>query len=149
MRLARGETADLRIMVGYALDEMLRRGHVQAGSRVDWARSPIGLAARAGQPQPHISSVEALRAGLLAAQSVAYSDSASGVYVSTELLQKLGIAEAMKTKARMIPGEPVAAVVASQSAAPEAARALIRYLASDAATAAIRASGLTPMGDPQ
>jgi molybdate transport system substrate-binding protein len=59
-----------------------------------------------------LSSVEALRRALLAAKSVAYSDSASGVYVSTEMFQKLGLVDAMKAKARMIPAEPVGAVVA-------------------------------------
>ena len=50
-----------------------------------WCRSPIGIAVKAGAPKPDISSVEALKRALKAAKSVAYSDSASGVYVSTEL----------------------------------------------------------------
>ena len=57
-------------------------------------------------------NADALKQTLLNAKSVAYSDSASGVYVGTELFKRLGIADEMKDKARMIPAEPVAAVVA-------------------------------------
>jgi molybdate transport system substrate-binding protein len=67
---------------------------------------------RAGAPKPDISSVDALRRTLLAAKSVAYSDSASGVYVQNELFKRLGIADEMKGKSRMIPAEPVGEVVA-------------------------------------
>ena len=66
---------------------------------------------KSGAPKPDISSADALKRALLAAKSIAYSDSASGVYVSTELFQRLGIADAMKGKARKIPTEPVAGVV--------------------------------------
>src|SRR5271163_2247119 len=112
VRLERGEPADVLIMVGAALDDLIKQGKVVAESRVDLARSFIGVAVRAGAPKPDLSSVEAFKRALLAARSVAYSDSASGVYVSTEMFQKLGVADAMKGKARMIPAEPVGAVVA-------------------------------------
>jgi len=70
------------------------------------------MAVKSGAPKPDISSVDALKRTLLAAKSVAYSDSASGVYISTEMFQKLGIAAEMKDKARAIPAEPVGGVVA-------------------------------------
>jgi molybdate transport system substrate-binding protein len=111
-RLARGEAIDVVIMVGYALDSLVKEGKVVGESRVDLARSGIGLAVRAGAPRPEIGSVEALKRTLLAATSIAYSDSASGVYVSTELFQRLGIDDAVKGKSRMIPAEPVGQVVA-------------------------------------
>jgi molybdate transport system substrate-binding protein len=116
VRLERGEPADVLIMVGYALGDLINKGKVVADSRVDLVTSPIGLAVRAGAPKPDISSSDALKRALLAAKSVAYSDSASGVYVSTEMFQKLGIADEMKGKARAIPAEPVAGVVASGDA---------------------------------
>jgi molybdate transport system substrate-binding protein len=112
VRLERGEPADVLIMVGYALGDLIDKGKVVADSRVDLVTSPIGMAVRAGAPKPDISSSDALKRALLAAKSVAYSDSASGVYISTEMFQKLGIADAMKDKARAIPAEPVAGVVA-------------------------------------
>ncbi len=112
VRLERGEPADVLIMVGYALGDLIDKGKVVADSRVDLVTSPIGMAVRAGAPKPDISSADALKRALLAAKSVAYSDSASGVYISTEMFQKLGIADAMKDKARAIPAEPVAGVVA-------------------------------------
>jgi molybdate transport system substrate-binding protein len=67
---------------------------------------------KSGAPKPDISSAEALKRALLAAKSVAYSDSASGVYVSTEMFAKLGIADEMKDKARKIPATPVGEIVA-------------------------------------
>jgi molybdate transport system substrate-binding protein len=112
VRLSRGEPADVLIMVGYALDDLAREGKVVAGSQVALVRSPMGIAVRAGTPKPDISSVEALRRSLLAAKSVAYSDSASGVYVENELFSRLGIVDQMKRKSRMIPAEPVGEVVA-------------------------------------
>jgi molybdate transport system substrate-binding protein len=111
-RLHRGEPADVLIMVGDALDELIKQGKVVADSRVELARSNIGMAVRAGAPKPDISTVDALKRTLLAAKSIAYSDSASGVYLSTVLFQRLGIADQIKGKSRMIPAEPVGAVVA-------------------------------------
>jgi molybdate transport system substrate-binding protein len=102
-RLQRGESADVVIMVGEALDELIKQGKVVAGSRVDLARSYIGMAVRAGAAKPDISSVDALKRTLLDAKSIAYSDSASGVYLSTVLFPRLGIADQIKDKSRMIP----------------------------------------------
>ena len=112
VRLERGEGADVLIMVGYALGDLIRQGKVVADSRVDLTKSPIGIAVKSGTPMPDISSAEAVKRALLAAKSIAYSDSASGVYVSTEMFQRLGIADQMKDKAKKIPAEPVAGVVA-------------------------------------
>jgi molybdate transport system substrate-binding protein len=112
MRLERGEPADVVILVGYALGDLIKQGKVAPDSRVDLVRSKIGVAVIAGAPKPDISSVDALKRALLAAKSVAYSDSASGVYISTEMFAKLGIADEMKDKAKKIPATPVAEIVA-------------------------------------
>ncbi len=111
-RLARGERDDVLIMVGSALDALLKNGLAVPGSRVELARSPIGMAVRAGAPVPDISTPAKLRAVLLAAKSVAYSDSASGVYIQAELFKKLGIEAQMQGKARMIAATPVGEIVA-------------------------------------
>jgi molybdate transport system substrate-binding protein len=112
VRLERGEPADVLIMVGYALGDFIKQGKVVADSRVDLVTSPIGIAVKSGAPKPDISSAETVKRALLAAKSIAYSDSASGVYVSTEMFQKLGIADEMKDKARKIPATPVGEIVA-------------------------------------
>jgi len=112
VRLERGEPADVLIMVGYALDEFVRLGKVMADGKVELVRSPIGVAVKSGAAKPDISSADALKRALLAAKTVAYSDSASGVYVSTEMFARLGIADAMKDKARRIPATPVGEIVA-------------------------------------
>jgi molybdate transport system substrate-binding protein len=112
VRLERGEPADVLIMVGYALGDLIKQGKVNADSRVDLVKSPIGIAVKAGAPKPDISSAESIKRALLAAKTIAYSDSASGVYVSTEMFKKLGIADAMKDRARKIPATPVGEIVA-------------------------------------
>ncbi|AXL49808.1 molybdenum ABC transporter substrate-binding protein [Paraburkholderia caffeinilytica] len=112
-RLERGEHADVVIMVGYALDDLIKQGKVMPGSRVELADSRIGMAVRSGAPKPDISSVDALKETLLHARSIAYSDSASGVYIERELFRKLGIEDQVKAKAKMIPKIPVASVVAN------------------------------------
>jgi molybdate transport system substrate-binding protein len=186
IRLERGEPADVLIMVGYALGDLIKQGKVVADSQVDLTKSLIGIAVKSGAPKPDISSAEALKRALLAAKSIAYSDSASGVYVSTEMFAKLGIADEMKDKARRIPATPVAEIVArgdaeigfqqiselrpvagvdivgplpselqkvtvfsagiaTVSKEPDAGKALIKFLASPAASAAIIKSGMEPI----
>jgi molybdate transport system substrate-binding protein len=185
IRLERGEAIDVVIMAAPALDDLIKQSKVRAGSRVDLVRSLIGMAVKAGAPRPDIGTVEALKHTLLAAKSIAYSDSASGVYLSTELFPKLGIADEIKGKSKKIEADPVGGVVATgefeigfqqiselrpvkgidivgplptgaqkvtvfaagipaTATHPEAAKALIEWLASPVAYAAIKKSGLEP-----
>ena len=111
-RLERGEAIDVVIVDSEALERLIRNGQVRAGTRVDLARSAIGMAVRQGATKPDISSLAALRQTLLAAKSIAYSSSVSGTYLSTELFQRLGIADQVLPKSRRIVGERVGAVVA-------------------------------------
>ena len=111
-RLQRGEPVDIVILAGPALDELIKQGKVVPGSRVDLVRSSIGMVVRKGAPKPDISTVEALKRTLLEAKSIAYSASASGVYLSTELFPRLGIAEQIKAKSKRIESERVGTVVA-------------------------------------
>jgi molybdate transport system substrate-binding protein len=115
-RLVRGEAADVVILDGGAADELGKRGLVRADSKIELARSLIGMVVREGAAKPDISSVAALRNTLLSAKSIAYSDSGSGTYLSTTLFGKLGVADQIAAKSRKIrgppSGEPVAAVVA-------------------------------------
>lgn len=113
MRLARGEWADVLIVVSYALDDQINAGKVVPGSKVDFARSAIGVVVREGVPRPDISTVDALRRTLLAAQSIVYPDNATGVYIASELFERLGIAGRLSSRSRMIPAEQVANAVAN------------------------------------
>src|SRR3954447_9491177 len=111
-RLSHGESADVVLMVGSALGDLIRKGAVDPASRVDVANSKIGLAVKACASKPDISTVEAFKRTLLAAKSIAYSDSASGVYIERELYRKLGLENELKPKGRMIVAERVGDVVA-------------------------------------
>lgn len=101
-RLRAGEAADLVILTREGLDDMISEGSVIADSAADLARSYVGLAVRAGQPHPDISSEAALRKALLAARSVAYSRlGASGVYFA-KLIVRMGIAAEINAKAAIV-----------------------------------------------
>ena len=185
-RLQRGEPVDVVILAAGALDELIQQGKVVPGSRVDLVRSSIGVAVRAGAPKPDIGTIDALKRTLLEAKSIAYSDSASGVYLSHEMFQRLGIADQIKAKCQRIASEPVGAVVARGDAEvgfqqisellpvagidyvgplprevqrvtvfsagvavgakrPDAARALIKFLASPGVAPVIKKTGLEPV----
>jgi molybdate transport system substrate-binding protein len=103
-------------MDGGAADELVKRGLARPDGKINLSRSLIGMVVRAGAEKPDIATVDALRNTLLAAKSIAYSDSGSGTYVSQKLFPQLGIADQIAGKTRKIrgppSGEPVAAVVA-------------------------------------
>ncbi len=111
-RLARGEHADVVIMVGYALDDLIKQGKVDPASRVELADSRIGMAVKTGDAKPAIGTDAELKQVLLNAKSIAYSDSASGVYIEKELFKKLGVQDQVGPKGKMIERIPVGSVVA-------------------------------------
>jgi molybdate transport system substrate-binding protein len=98
-RLAAGETYDLLIMSGPSIDEHIKGGKVVSGSRVDLAKSGVGVGVHTGAPKPNISTTEALKKTLLAAKSIGYSTGPSGVYM-VGLFQRMGIAEEIKDRLR-------------------------------------------------
>ena len=111
-RLSRGEPADVIILSRSSLDNLTAAGDVVADSRVDLVRSSIGMAVRSGAAIPDISTSDAFVATLLAAESIGYSASASGTYLSTVLFPKLGIWEQLEPKSKRILSERVGSVVA-------------------------------------
>jgi molybdate transport system substrate-binding protein len=111
-RIARGEPVDVIIVVSDALDKLIEDGKVVPSSRSDLARSLIGAAVQAGTPKPDISSVEAFKKTLANARSIAYSDSASGVYIETVLYKRLDVSDKVKVKSKMISAEPVGEIIA-------------------------------------
>src|SRR5712691_3056232 len=115
-RLAAGETYDLLIMSGPSIDEHIKGGKVVAGSRVDLAKSGVGIGVKAGAPKPDIGTVEALKKTLLAARSIGYSTGPSGIYV-IGLFQRMGIADEIKGKLKQTPtGVFVGSIIANGEA---------------------------------
>jgi len=115
-RIKAGETADIAILTGDGVDELAGLGILDGGSAVQLVRSVVGLAVKAGAPRPDIGTPEALKATLLAAQSIAYSRlGASGVFFAG-LIERLGIAEAVNAKATIIPSGLTGALVARSEA---------------------------------
>jgi molybdate transport system substrate-binding protein len=118
-RIAGGEAFDLAVLTPKAVDDLAKEGKFAAGSRANLARVGVGVVVKDGTPKPDISSVAAFKQALLAAKSVAYIDPAaggsSGIYVAG-LLDKLGVAADVKSKAKLIPGGAVAEHVAKGEA---------------------------------
>lgn len=111
-RMRAGEAVDIVILPDDALNELSRDGYIAKNSGRPLARSGIGMAIRAGARKPDISSVEALKRTLLEAKSIAYSSQISGLYLSTELFPRLGIADQIRSKMKRIEKERVGIVVA-------------------------------------
>jgi molybdate transport system substrate-binding protein len=115
-RMAAGETYDLVMISSTELDELTRQGKIISGSRVDLAKSGIGVAVRAGASRPDIRSGEALKQALLAAKTVGYTSGPSGVYMAG-LIERMGIAAEVKPKHRGVPsGGTIGTIVASGDA---------------------------------
>jgi molybdate transport system substrate-binding protein len=118
-RIAGGEAFDVVILTPPAIDQLAESGKVVSGSAVRLARVGIGVAVRKGAPAPDIATVAAFKTALLQARSVAYIDPAaggsSGIYLA-QLFAKMGIADAIKDKAVLVPGGLVAERVVSGEA---------------------------------
>ncbi len=119
-RLLSGERADVIVVTSAAIQALEKDGKIAAGSRVDLARALIGVGVKAGAPSPDLSTTETFKAALLKAKTVSYVNPASGGTSGTYfegLLQKMGIAAAMKPKTvYRTQGSEVAAAVAAGEA---------------------------------
>lgn len=97
-QLDRGVAADIVIMSREGLDDLIAAKKAVANSAIDLAKTPLGLAVKAGAPKPNISTVAAFKATLLRAKSITYPSSTTGIYMATKLFPQLGIAAAMAPK---------------------------------------------------
>src|SRR5262249_39967942 len=112
-RLAAGETYDLLIMSGPSIEEHMKGGRVAAGSKVDLAKSGVGVAVKAGAPETAISTSAALEKTGLGAKSIGYSTGPSGNYI-VSLFEKMGIADQVKGKLKQTPtGVFVGSIIAN------------------------------------
>jgi molybdate transport system substrate-binding protein len=118
-KLAGAEPVDVVIMTDVAIDEVAKQGAVVPGSRADLARTGMGLGVREGAPRPDIATSEAFKQTLLAAKSIVYVDpkqgATSGIHFAS-VLDRLGIAEAVRGKSQLVPGGYPAEKVASGEA---------------------------------
>jgi molybdate transport system substrate-binding protein len=125
-RIEAGETADVMILSRPALDDLQSQSKVASGSIVNLGRSYVAIGVRAGAPKPDISTVDKLTAALLATKSISYSDpakgGASGVYFA-KVLDRLGIADQMKSKTVLVPGAEAGQIVAKGEAEMAVAQA--------------------------
>jgi molybdate transport system substrate-binding protein len=98
-----GATGDITILTETGIDKLIAAGTLAAGSRVDLARSFVGVAVRAGAPRPAIGTAAEFRQTLLDARSIAYSAAGASGLFFTGLIERLGVADAVRAKATVIP----------------------------------------------
>lgn len=115
-QLSRGVPVDVVILSREGLTELIAAGRITAGTDVDLARAALGAAVRSGARKPDIGTVEAFKQALVSARVVAVPASTSGIYLTTELFPRLGIADKLSMKI-MPRGAQSAALVASGDAA--------------------------------
>jgi molybdate transport system substrate-binding protein len=115
-RVAEGEAADVVMVPAAQIDGLIKQGKLIPETRVDVAKSGIGVAIRAGAPKIDISSAEGIKKALLAAKTIAYSAGPSGVHIAA-LIQKWGLTDQLKSKiVPPRPNVPIGEVVASGGA---------------------------------
>jgi molybdate transport system substrate-binding protein len=105
-RVQEGESVDLVISAAPRIEQLQAQGKVAAGDRMIIAKVGVGAFVRKGAAKPDISSADAFKRAMLASRSIAYPDpaggGASGIYVAS-LLERLGIAEEMKSRTKLLP----------------------------------------------
>ena len=111
-RIARGERADAAILTSAGIDTLIAQGVLAAGSRVDLARSLVGLAVKSGAPKPDLSTVEATRRSLLAARSIVYSRKGQSGIFFAGLIERLGIAKENNSRAIIVESGTTAGLAA-------------------------------------
>ena len=113
-RVDEGEAFDVLVLSPKGIEDYIKSGKIAAGSNANLAKVGVGVMVKEGAPKPDISSVEAFKQALLKAKSVGYIDPASGgssgIYVAG-LLDKLGIADQIKPKAKLQKGGHVSDLV--------------------------------------
>jgi len=97
-QLARGVPVDVVILSREGLAELIAAQRIAAGTDVDLARTPLGVAVRAGAPKPDVSTVEAFKQAVLKANAVAVPSSTSGIFLMNDVFPRLGIADKVKVK---------------------------------------------------
>ena len=114
-RIEAGETADIMVLSRPALNDLQTQGKVSEGSIANVGSSYVAIGIRAGAPKPDISTAEKLKEALLATKSISYADpakgGASGVYFA-KVIDRLGIADQMKSKTVLVPGAQAGELVA-------------------------------------
>jgi molybdate transport system substrate-binding protein len=108
--IEKGEAGDLVILSGNNIDDLIGKGFLLANSRSNYVSSGIGIGIRKNTPKPPITSEEDFKQTLMNANSIGYSTGPSGVYLKN-LFHKMGIAEQIESKIRIVQGEPVGKVV--------------------------------------
>jgi molybdate transport system substrate-binding protein len=118
-RIEGGEAFDVAVITPAVVDDLMAKGKIAAGSRVNLASVGVGVVVKEGAPWPDVSSVDTFKQALLAAKTVAYIDPASGgssgIYID-KLLEKLGIADQIRPKAKLKQGGHVADLIVSGEA---------------------------------
>lgn len=148
-RLTSREPFDVALITKTRIEKLEADGTIVKGSVVVIGRSPIALAVKQGAPKPNIDSVEAVKQALLSAKSVAFSDPAqgatSGIHLSNEL-HRLGIADQMRSKLKLVAGPPGAPPAVGEAVARGEAELGLQPISELIGIPGIEVVGVLPAG---
>jgi molybdate transport system substrate-binding protein len=114
-QLERGVPTDVVILSRQGLAELIAAGRIAAGTDVDLARTPLGIAVRAGAPKPNVATVEEFKELMLRAKGVSVPSSTSGIFLAKDVLPRLGLADRVTLKATPRGVEAAALVAAGEA----------------------------------
>jgi molybdate transport system substrate-binding protein len=114
-QLASGVPMDVVILSREGLTDLIAAHRIAPGTDVDLARTPLGVAVRAGAPKPDVRTVEAFRQVMLKSKAIAVPSSTSGIFLKEKIFPRLAIADKINVKATPR-GTGAAAMVASGEA---------------------------------
>ena len=147
-QLRRGVPADVVIMNRAGLNDLVAAGRIIAGTDIDLASTSLGLAVRTGAPKPDISTVDAFVRTLVRAKSVTFDPSTTGIYLTTTLFPRLGIADVMAAKsttagvAAVASGEAEIAVQPVSEILPVRGAELVGTISAEVQNVAVFAAGI-------
>lgn len=118
-KLMGGAPCDVLILTQALIDELEQTGRVEPGSAAPLGRVKTGVAVKAGEAQPDVSTADGLRAALLAARGIYFPDpqkATAGIHF-INVVKKLGILNEVEAALRPFPNGATA--MAQMAAANE------------------------------
>lgn len=107
-RVGTGDLFDVVLVGSDAIDRLIDAGKLSKAGRIDFAKTGIAIAVRAGLAKPDVSTPDAIKAAVLASRMIVYSSGPSGTYVG-ELFKQWGISNQVAGRIKQPPSGAEAA----------------------------------------
>jgi molybdate transport system substrate-binding protein len=104
-KLLAGAACDVLILTEALIDGLVKSGHAVAGTNTPLGRVKTGVAVRAGDPMPEVSTADGLKVALLEARGIYFPDpekATAGIHF-VNVLKQLGIYSDVEKNLRVYP----------------------------------------------